>query len=49
VSTAALGLNLLFLRALVGFGVAKIPAQAIAIALVTPVNFIANKLWSFRR
>jgi putative flippase GtrA len=29
--------------------VPKIPAQAIAIALVTPWNFVANKLWSFRR
>jgi len=26
-----------------------IVAQAIAIVLVTPVNFIGNKLWSFRR
>jgi dolichol-phosphate mannosyltransferase len=47
VSTAALGLNLLFLQGLVALGLAKIPAQAIAIVLVTPVNFIANKLWSF--
>jgi putative flippase GtrA len=49
VSTAALGLNLLVLRGLVALGVAKIPAQAIAIVVVTPVNFVANKLWSFRR
>jgi dolichol-phosphate mannosyltransferase len=48
VSTAALALNLVFLRALVALGVAKIPAQAIAVVLVTPVNFLANKLWSFR-
>jgi putative flippase GtrA len=47
VSVAALGLNLAFLRILVALGVAKIPAQAIAIVLVTPVNFVANKLWSF--
>jgi putative flippase GtrA len=24
------------------------PAQAIAIILVTPLNFLGNKLWSFR-
>ena len=49
VSTVALGANLAFLAILVALGVPKIPAQAIAIALVTPWNFIANKLWSFRR
>ena len=49
VSTIALAANLLFLAILVGIGVPKIPAQAMAIALVTPWNFVANKLWSFRR
>jgi dolichol-phosphate mannosyltransferase len=49
VSAVALCANLLFLSALVAFGVPKVPAQAIAIALVTPWNFVANKLWSFRR
>jgi putative flippase GtrA len=49
VSTVALGANLLFLSALVAVGVPKLPAQAAAIALVTPWNFVANKLWSFRR
>ena len=49
VSTIALAANLVFLAILVGIGVPKIPAQAIAVALVTPWNFIANKLWSFRR
>ena len=49
VSTVALGANLAFLSALVAFGVPKLPAQALAIALVTPWNFVANKLWSFRR
>jgi putative flippase GtrA len=49
VSTVALGANLLFLTALVALGVPKLPAQAIAIVLVTPWNFVANKLWSFRR
>jgi putative flippase GtrA len=27
----------------------KIEAQAIAILLVVPLNFLGNKLWSFRR
>ena len=49
VSTVALAANLLFLTALVALGVPEIPAQAIAIVLVTPWNFVANKLWSFRR
>lgn len=49
VSSVALAANLVFLAILVGIGVPKIPAQAIAIALVTPWNFVANKLWSFRR
>jgi putative flippase GtrA len=47
VSTAALGLNLLFLRALVEVGLGSITAQAVAIVLVMPINFVANKLWSF--
>jgi putative flippase GtrA len=49
VSTIALGGNLVFLTALVALGLPKIPAQAIAIVLVMPWNFAANKLWSFRR
>jgi putative flippase GtrA len=49
VSTVALAANLAFLSGLVAFGVPKLPAQAVAIALVTPWNFVANKLWSFRR
>src|SRR6185437_15686805 len=36
VSTVALAANLVFLAILVGLGVPKIPAQAVAIALVTP-------------
>jgi putative flippase GtrA len=41
--------NLAILTLLVELGVGKIIAQAIAIVLVTPANFIGNKLWSFRR
>jgi putative flippase GtrA len=40
--------NLAILTALVELGVGEILSQAIAIVLVTPVNFIGNKLWSFR-
>lgn len=48
VSTAALLANLVVLHFLIQGGVGKILAQAIAIVLVTPLNFIGNKLWSFR-
>jgi len=48
VSCVALGANLVILRLLVGLGVGKVLAQAIAIVLVTPLNFVGNKLWSFR-
>jgi putative flippase GtrA len=41
--------NLAILTLLVELGVGKIVSQAIAIVLVTPANFIGNKLWSFRR
>jgi putative flippase GtrA len=48
VSTLALAANLLILHLLVRAGLAEVPAQAIAIVLVTPLNFVGNKLWSFR-
>jgi putative flippase GtrA len=47
VSTLALGANLVVLHLLVQLGLSEILAQAIAIILVTPVNFVGNKLWSF--
>jgi putative flippase GtrA len=49
VALAAYVANLGILAALVELGVDKIVAQAIAIVLVTPLNFVGNKLWSFRR
>ena len=49
VSTIALAANLLVLHLLVQSGIGKVLAQAIAIVLVTPLNFVGNKLWSFRR
>jgi putative flippase GtrA len=48
VSTMALGANLLVLYALVEAGLGEVLAQALAIMIVTPVNFVGNKLWSFR-
>ncbi|RDI73231.1 putative membrane protein [Gaiella occulta] len=49
VSTASLAANLLVLHVLVRAGLGEIVGQAIAIVLVTPLNFVGNKLWSFRR
>jgi putative flippase GtrA len=49
VSTLALVANLAALQILVDAGLDKVGAQAIAIVLVTPVNFVGNKLWSFGR
>ena len=49
VSGVALAANLGVLRLLVGLGLGKLLAQAIAIVAVTPLNFLGNKLWSFRK
>ncbi|HVP02938.1 MAG TPA: GtrA family protein [Solirubrobacteraceae bacterium] len=43
---AGLGLLTLLVEAA---GVQEVPAQAIAIVAVTPLSFLANKLWSFGR
>lgn len=48
VSLIGLSLNLIFLELLVRAGMPEIPAQAIAIAAVTPVSFLINRRWSFR-
>lgn len=48
VSVLALGLNLVVLEGLISIaGVAEVPAQAIAVAVAMPVNFVGNKLWTF--
>ena len=47
VSLCALLANLAILSGLVSLGLEKRLAQAIAIVLVTPLNFVGNKLWSF--
>jgi putative flippase GtrA len=49
VSLVALAANEILLTAFVAFGLGKIVAQAIAVVLVMPINFVGNKLWSFRR
>ena len=48
VSVAAFLVSLGVLELLVaGAGMPKLPAQATAIAVVTPFSFLGNKLWSF--
>ena len=49
VSLVTLGANLTILFALAQTGLGKVAAQAIAIVLVMPLNFLGNKLWSFGR
>jgi putative flippase GtrA len=48
VALIAYGANLALLTGLIALGLDKVLAQAIAVVLVTPLNFIGNKLWSFR-
>jgi putative flippase GtrA len=49
VSLVAEAFSLLLLTLFVeGAGVAKVPAQALAVAGSMPLNFLGNKLWSFR-
>ena len=48
IAGAALGANLLLLHSLVGLGIEAVPAQATAIVLVTPLNYLGNKIWTFR-
>jgi len=49
VSAAAFLLSLVLLDTLVRAGLPEVGAQAIAVLAVTPVSFLANKLWSFRQ
>ncbi len=50
VSVVAFGFNLAILSVLVSVaGLPEVPSQAIAVAAATPLNFVGNKLWSFRR
>jgi putative flippase GtrA len=48
VAVIAYAANLALLSGLIVLGTDKVLAQAIAVVLVTPLNFLGNKLWSFR-
>ena len=48
VALIAYAANLLLLSGFIALGLDKVVSQAIAVVLVTPLNFIGNKLWSFR-
>jgi putative flippase GtrA len=49
VSLVAEAFSLLLLTLFVqGVGIDKVPAQALAVAASMPLNFLGNKLWSFR-
>jgi dolichol-phosphate mannosyltransferase len=48
VSLASLGLNLVVLQLLLAYSaLGELPAQAIAVAVAMPFNFLGNKLWTF--
>ena len=47
VSIASLGVNLVVLELLVSGGLGELPAQAIAVAVAMPFNFVGNKLFTF--
>jgi putative flippase GtrA len=47
VSVLALVINLVALELLIRGGMGDLSAQAIAVAIAMPFNFIGNKLWTF--
>jgi putative flippase GtrA len=47
VSALSLGANQLFLVVLVDAGAGHLAGQAVAILLVTPFSFAANRMWAF--
>jgi dolichol-phosphate mannosyltransferase len=47
VSVFALGINLVVLELLVRGDVQELAAQAIAVAVAMPFNFVGNKVWTF--
>jgi putative flippase GtrA len=48
ISLASLAINLVVLELLIsGDVVGELPAQAIAVAVAMPFNFLGNKLWTF--
>lgn len=48
VSLGTLTGNILLLQLFLWFGLPAVPAQAIAVVLVMPPNFLLNRRWSFR-
>src|SRR4051794_39061564 len=49
VSVVTFGVTLLLLAALVEWiGLPEVPAQALSVAFGLPLNFVGQKLWSFR-
>ena len=48
VSVGGLLVNLAILEVLIGAGLDALPSQAIAVAIVMPLNFVGNKLWTFQ-
>lgn len=48
ISGIGFGINLGVLHLLVDLGLADVPAQAMSVASAMPLNFVANKLWTFR-
>ena len=50
ISLVAFGVNQLWLFVFLdSIGWGKLVSEVVAIILVTPLNFLGNKLWSFRR
>jgi putative flippase GtrA len=47
VSLAALLINLVALQLLIDADMSALPAQALAVAIAMPFNFLGNKLWTF--
>ena len=47
VSVACLVINLVLLEAIVASSIYELAAQAIAVAVAMPFNFLGNKLWTF--
>ncbi len=48
VSVVSLGINLAVLELLVSSaGMGELPAQAVAVAVAMPFNFLGNRLWTF--
>ena len=46
-SSLALLVNLVALELLIRGGMGDLPAQAVAVAIAMPFNFVGNKLWTF--